>query len=69
LFSRNNNSGNMPPRPQAPYGVTLGALAGGLMIWGFEGGDRWQDQAGVLLEITAPTTLAAVAVSYVRRLF
>jgi hypothetical protein len=57
------------PIPSAVYGVTLGAFAGGLMIWGFEGGDRWQDQAGVLLEITAATTLAAVAVSYVRRLF
>jgi hypothetical protein len=48
------------------YGVTLGSLVGGLMIWGFEGGNRWQDQAGLLLEITAATTLAAVAVSYVQ---
>jgi hypothetical protein len=47
----------------------LRRLVGGLMIWGFEGGDRWQDQASVLLQITAATTLAAVAVSYVRRLF
>ncbi len=57
------------PIPSVLYGVTFGALAGGLIIWGFEGGDRWQDQAGVLLEMTTATTLAAVAVSYVRRLF
>jgi hypothetical protein len=57
------------PIPSVVCGVTFGALAGGLMIWGFEGGDRWQDQAGVLLEMTTAITLAAVAVSYVRRLY
>jgi hypothetical protein len=56
------------PITSTVYGVTFGALAGGLMIWGFEGGDRWQDQAGVLLEIMTATTLAAMAVSYVRHL-
>ena len=57
------------PIPSVVCGVTFGTLVGGLMIWGLEGGDRWQDQADVLLEITTATTLAAVAASYVRRLF
>src|SRR5580704_18008292 len=30
--------------PSIVYGVTFGVLAGGLIIWGFQGGDRWQDQ-------------------------
>jgi hypothetical protein len=34
------------PIPSVLYGVTIGTLVGGLMIWGFEGGDRWRDQAG-----------------------
>jgi hypothetical protein len=51
------------------YGVAFGLLLGVLIIWGFEGGDRWQDQAGVLLEITTATTLACMAASYLRPFF
>ena len=55
------------PIPSVVYGVVFGAVAGGLVIWGTNEGDRWQDQASVLLEITILTTVACVAVSYVRR--
>jgi hypothetical protein len=55
------------PIPSIAYGVTFGALAGSLVIWGTDGGDRWQDNAGTLLEITMLTTVACVAVSYVRQ--
>ena len=55
------------PIPSVVYGVAFGALAGSLVIWGTNGGDRWQDQAGALFEITMLTTVACVAVSYVRQ--
>jgi hypothetical protein len=35
-----------------------GVLAAGLMIWATDRGDRWQDQASTLLEITMMTMLA-----------
>ena len=57
------------PIPSVVYGAALGVLAGGLVIWGTNEGDRWQEHAGVLLEITTATTLACVAVSYLRKLF
>jgi hypothetical protein len=53
------------PIPSIVYGLTFGALAGSLVIWGTN--DRWQDNAGILLEITVLTTVACVAVSYVRQ--
>jgi hypothetical protein len=37
------------PVPSVVYGVAFGALAGSLVIWGTNGGDWWQDQAGALL--------------------
>jgi hypothetical protein len=55
------------PIPSVVYGVAAGVCLGALIISIFEGGDRWQDQAGVLLEITMATTLASMAVSYVRQ--
>ena len=55
------------PIPSVLYGVTFGILSGGLMIWATDRGDRWQDQAGTLLEIMMMTMLACVAVSYVRQ--
>ena len=48
-------------------GVAFGVLAGGLVIWGTEGADQWQDHAGAILEMVMLTTLACVAVSYVRQ--
>jgi hypothetical protein len=55
------------PIPPMIYGIASGVLAGVLIISTFEGDDLWQDRAGVLLEITMATTLAAMAVSYVRQ--
>jgi hypothetical protein len=55
------------PIPPMIYGLASGIFAGVLIIMTFEGGDLWQDQAGVLLEITMATTLASMAVSYVRQ--
>jgi hypothetical protein len=49
------------------YGAAFGVLAGGLVIWGTDGDDRWEDQAGAILEIAMLTMLACVAVSYVRQ--
>jgi hypothetical protein len=49
------------------YGLASGVFAGVLIISTFEGDDLWQDQAAVLLEITMVTTLAFIAVSYVRQ--
>jgi hypothetical protein len=57
------------PIPYVVYGVAFGVFAGALMIWGIEGDDRWQDQAGVLLEITTVTAAACVGLSYLRQFF
>jgi hypothetical protein len=57
------------PIPSVVYGVAFGVIAGGLVIWGTNESDRWQDHAGVLLEITTATTFACVAVSYLRQFF
>ena len=55
--------------PIAPvlYGVAFGIVAGGLMIWATERGDRWQVQASTVFGVTMMTMLACVAVSYVRQ--
>ena len=57
------------PIPSVVYGIAFGAVTGILVIWGTNGGERWQDQAGVLLEITMVTTLACAAISYLRQFF
>jgi hypothetical protein len=51
------------------YGVLFGALAGGLMVWATDRGDRWQHQAGTILAIMMMTTLAGVVVFYLRKAF
>jgi hypothetical protein len=51
------------------YGVLFGALAGGLMVWATDRGDRWQHQAGTILAIMMMTTLACVVVFYLRKVF
>jgi hypothetical protein len=51
------------------YGVLFGALAGGLMVWATDRGDRWQHQAGTILAIMMMTTLACVVVFYLRKFF
>ena len=53
------------PIPSVVYGIAFGAVTGILVIWGTN--DRWQDNAGILLEITVLTTVACVAVSFVRQ--
>jgi len=57
------------PIPSVMCGVAFGVLAGGLVIWATNEGDRWQEHSGVLVEITTATTLAWVAVSYLRKFF
>ena len=57
------------PIPSALYGVLFGALAGGLMVWGTDGGDEWRHQAATVVEISIMTALACVVVFYVRRFF
>jgi hypothetical protein len=51
------------------YGVPFGAFAGGLMVWATDRGDRWQHQADTILAIMMMTTLACVAVFYLRNFF
>lgn len=51
------------------YGVLFGALAGGLMVWATDRGDRWQHQASTFLAIMMMTTLACVVVFYLRKSF
>jgi hypothetical protein len=55
------------PFPSIVYGIAFGALAGALMAWATNGGDRWQIQARTIVEITMITAMACVAVSYVRQ--
>jgi Na+-transporting NADH:ubiquinone oxidoreductase subunit NqrD len=55
------------PIPSVVFGLALGVLSGALLIWGTDGGDRWQDQAGTVLEMTMVTTVACMAVAYVRQ--
>jgi len=59
--------GRWNPTPSILYGVAFGVLAGGLMILATGRRDQWQDEASTVLEITIMTTLACLAVSYVRR--
>ena len=56
------------PIPPALYGMAFGTVAAAWMVWATQGSnDRWQDQAGTMLEIALMTGMACVAVAYIRQ--